>query len=350
MKFCFVFEANAKILYLYRLNKTVKKMTKNLYTIYFAILMCVIAVSCSSSKKTQADASSDEIAEIQQTIVPDTFVLPVVPEAITDSDERAKFVVLHYWDRFDFANQKLIQRPEITEQAFVDYINLFAYVPFETIQESLIKTLKQAEKDSAMYSHFASLFDKYFYDPNSPFRNEEYYIPVLRSLVKSSILKPEEKSRYEFQLDLVMKNRVGDVANDFTYTLASGVTATLHSLNSEFVLLMFSNPGCSTCAAVMERLTQSQELNEALSLNSSTRTMLTILTIYPDNNLDEWREHLPQMPPKWTHGYDDGMVITQKRLYDIKAIPTLYLLDKDKKVILKDTLIEAIESFFSVSN
>ena len=36
----------------------------------------------------------------------------------------------------------------------------------------------------------------------------------------------------------------------------------------------------------------------------------------------------------WIHGYDKGMEIMRKRLYDIKAFPTLYLLDSDKNVIL----------------
>jgi hypothetical protein len=54
------------------------------------------------------------------------------------------------------------------------------------------------------------------------------------------------------------------------------------------------------------------------------------------------------MPQQWLHGYDPGMAITRRRLYDVKAIPTIYLLDSDKTVILKDTSIEAVESFFSV--
>lgn len=325
-------------------------MMKKFYTIILAILSCIIVVSCSSSKKTQSDSTSDELVTQSQAIVPDTFVLPEVPETITNPEERAKFVVLHYWDRFDFTNRNLIERPEITEQAFVDFINILSYVPQETMEESLKKTLEYAEKDSVMYVHFATLFEKYLYDPNSPFRNEEYYIPVLQSLVKSSVLKPEEKSKFDFQYELVMKNRVGDVAKDFTYTLTTGAAATLHSLKSEFVLLMFSNPGCPTCTAVTERLTQSAELNNALSRNTPARSMLTILTVYPDDDLNEWRAHLSEMPANWTHSYDKGMLITQKKLYDIKAIPTLYLLDKDKKVILKDTSIEAIESFFSISH
>jgi hypothetical protein len=44
------------------------------------------------------------------------------------------------------------------------------------------------------------------------------------------------------------------------------------------------------------------------------------------------------------------MAITRERLYDIKAIPTIYLLDSDKKVLLKDSSIEAVESFFSIMN
>lgn len=317
---------------------------KNL-TLYFLLLACAIAVSCSSSKKTQTEGM-----DTRQTIVPDTFLLPEVPETLTNAEERSKFVVMHYWDRFDFGNRQLIQRPEITEQAFVDYINILNYVPFETIEKSFEKTLKFAEKDSAMYSHFASLFEKYFYEPNSPFRNETYYISILRTLVKSSLLTPEEKSRYEFQLNLATRNIIGTVASDFTYTLPSGETSTLHSLKSEYVLLMFSNPGCHTCAETTKRLSMSREINAALSRNSPTRTMLTILTIYPDRNLDEWRARLSEMPARWTHGYDDGMVITQKNLYDIKAFPTLYLMDKDKKVILKDTSVENIEAFFSSSH
>lgn len=320
--------------------------------IFFALLVVaalyVAGAGCSSSKKAQSESGLNSVEIPEQTIVPDTFVLPEVPETMTNSDDRAKFVVLHYWDRFDFRNRALIARPEITEQAFVDYIHILNYVPFETAQESLLKTVARAEVDSAMYTHFASLFEKYFYEPNSPFRNEEFYIPVVRRIAQSSLLTPELASKYAFHSDLVMKNRVGNVANDFTFTQPSGTETTLHAVKSEFTLLMFSNPGCSTCAAVTAELNHSESLNAALAMNSSSRTMLTVLTIYPNNDLQEWMAHLPQMPARWIHGYDNGMEISRKKLYDIKAVPTLYLLDKDKKVILKDTSVDAIESFFFV--
>ncbi|HBK40509.1 MAG TPA: DUF5106 domain-containing protein, partial [Porphyromonadaceae bacterium] len=141
--------------------------------------------ACSSSKKAQIDTIGEDSLKREQTIVPDTFVLPYIPEEMTNSDARAVYLVMHYWDRFDFSDEKLTLRPEITEQAFVDYINILSYVPFDRTKESLNYTLRKAEANNTMYTYFGTLFDKYFYGANSPFRNEEFYIPVLQELVNS---------------------------------------------------------------------------------------------------------------------------------------------------------------------
>lgn len=322
-------------------------MTRYFLKTSLTIIAFVTFLSCSSSKSAQGDTTAEDSLRQAQTIVPDTFVLPTLPAELTNPDARAAYLVMHYWNRFDFSDEKLTLRPEITEQAFVDYINILSYVSLDKAKESLNYTLKKAEANSAMYTYFASLFDKYFYGANSPFRNEEFYLPVLNELVKSDYLSEAEKSKYQFQLDMTLKNRVGQTATDFAYTLPSGQSQKLHSLKSEFIVLMFSNPGCSTCMSVIETLKKSAALNQAFAMNSPARTMLTFLTVYPDANIEEWKSHLSQLPENWIHGYDKGMIITKQKLYDIKAIPTLYLLDKDKKVILKDTSIEAIEAFFT---
>lgn len=311
-------------------------------------LFLVAGNSCLSSKKAQSESPEENAAPIEESIVPDTFVLPRIPEKMTDPEERAQYLVMHFWDRFDFNNRNLVQKPEITEQAFVDYINILAYVPKEKTDASLAYTLKKAETDTTMYLHFTELFEKYFYEPNSPFRNDEYYLSVLQEIMKSSILTSDEKSRYGFQLEMAQKNRVGQKANDFTYTISSGQSLKLYDLQSEYTLVMFTDPGCSTCAEATYRLNNSKDVNNALNLNAPGRTMLTIIAIASDSDLAEWSAHLTEIPARWVYAYDKNKDISKKKLYDIKAYPTLYLLDKDKKVILKDTTVEAIESFFAI--
>jgi len=333
----------------YNFEETIENIEMRHIFLIIALIgsMLITGFSCLSSKKAQTEPVEEDLTPVE-IIVPDTFLLPHIPEIMKDPEERAKYLVMHYWDRFDFTDQNLIRRPEITEQAFVDYINILGYVSNEEADASLIYTLRKAEIDTMMYVHFTELFEKYLYEPNSPFRNEEFYLPVLQEVVNSPLLTEELRSRYGFQQEMARKNRIGDSANDFTYTVSSGQSFRLYDLKSEYTLLMFTNPGCSTCAAVTEHLNKSRELNDALALNSSTRTMLTILALSPDNDLQEWSAHLPEIPRHWVYAYDKSGEIEAKKLYDIKAFPTLYLLDKDKKVVLKDTSIEMIELFFSV--
>lgn len=319
-----------------------------LHNVYFFLLFVLVIAACSVSRKSSSQVEPVSPESGIQTITENVFHLPHIPEDITSPDERAKFLVMHYWDRFNFSNERLISHPEVTEQAFVDYINILQnYVSREDAEKSLRYTLKKTKENKAMHVYFASLFEKYFYGQNSPFRDEEFYLVVLKELAKSPLLTEAERSKYKFQLSMAKKNRVGKKAADFRYTLSSGETFNLYAIKSDYLLLVFFDLGCYTCDAVIHQLQVSEPLNGAMKMNSPTRTMLSVLSVYLGNNIDKWLMYLPQLPAEWINAYDQGMVITKKNLYDIKAFPTLYLLDKKKKVILKDVSIEAIESFFS---
>ena len=67
------------------------------------------------------------------------------------------------------------------------------------------------------------------------------------------------------------------------------------------------------------------------------RGRLKVVALYPDEDLAEWREYRGHIPPSWINGYDAGCVVREKSLYDLHAIPTLYLLDRDKRVLVKDS-------------
>ncbi len=325
-------------------------MFNKLNSLFFVAAIALLVAACSSSKQAQSEnINIDSLIISDETIiVPDTFVLPDMPADLTDSDDRAKYLVMHYWDKFDFADSSLTERPDITEQAFVDYINILYHVTADEAKISLKTTLTKAELNNKMYRYFAYLFDKYFYEPNSPFRNEEFYIPVLEVVTKSSLLSGAEMAKYTLQYEMTKINRVGKTANDFTYTLESGATKKLSSLKSEYTILIFSDPDCGTCAQATMMLAQSEVINNAFLLNSDTRTMISVLAVYVEDDVEGWKRSLSSQPANWIHSYDDGMKITREKIYDIKALPTIYLLDKNKKVILKDTTIDTLESFFEI--
>ena len=268
------------------------------------------------------------------------FDRPVPPVMMTDNQERAGYLIMHYWDNFNFRDTMYCHAPEITEQALADFINLFPQVDSEVVSRGVKKLLDAAEEDVVMYNYFYQKAEHYLYNPNSPVRNDEFFIPFLEHLISSPKVIEVSKERPRYQLNLAYRNRIGTKASDITYTLNSGATGNLYSISSKYVLLMFVNPDCLECQRATGALKASPAVTMAVS-----RGLLEVLAVYPDENLEIWKQHLGNYPATWISGYDKDLSIRNKELYDLKAIPTLYLLDKDKKVIFKDTSIDNIHYY-----
>ena len=139
-------------------------------------LLPLLAGCASQSAETERGTAHSEAV----------FTLPDIPPLLVTSEARASYLAAHYWQGFNFRDTALISRPEVTEQALADFLDILSRVPLEEAQSSLTAMMDSAAVDSAMYAHFMKLSGKYLYEPNSPFRNEEYYIPVLRHVIAPS--------------------------------------------------------------------------------------------------------------------------------------------------------------------
>lgn len=73
---------------------------------------------------------------------------------------------------------------------------------------------------------------------------------------------------------------------------------------------------------------------------------MKVLVVYPDEDVAGWRAHKDDFPAAWINAYDKSLTLRGKGLYDLKAIPTLYLLDEGKKVLIKDFFsVNVLESY-----
>jgi len=178
------------------------------------------------------------------------------------------------------------------------------------------------------------LADKYLYDPNSPLRNEELYITVLEEQIADPDLEDIYKVAPRERLRMALKNRPGDRAADFSFTTGKGGHGTLYGIDADYVLLFFHNLGCPACREVRQGIVSVTAREPAAGMLASGK--LRIIALYPDTDMAEWVAHANEIPDTWINACDKAQEINEKELYDLRAIPSLYLLDRDKKVILKD--------------
>ena len=304
-------------------------MFKTILCIFIGLLFTCCSPKKNETKETNEQKETTESPSIKK------FNLPPIPTIITEPRERAIYLSRHYWDNLDFPDTATTTPDtNIIEQAFVDYIVLLENLPAEkNIELSFDILAQKISKDTATLNYFINIANKYLYDPNSPMRNEDIYIPFAKSFSKREELSEKNRTKMQFKLKLALKNRVGEPASDFIYATALGDKQTLYKTKGDFILLFINNPDCHMCDDVTRQLKNSDLLNKLLE-----EKKLTILAFYPDEDLTAWKKHLPEIPYTWINSYDPTGNVRENDIYDLKAIPTLYLLDKDKKVILKDVV------------
>jgi hypothetical protein len=66
------------------------------------------------------------------------------------------------------------------------------------------------------------------------------------------------------------------------------------------------------------------------------QSTMAVINIYIDEDLAAWRDYASAYSDKWYNGFDPDLVIRGETLYNVRAIPSLYLLDRDKTVLMKD--------------
>ena len=183
-----------------------------------------------------------------------------------------------------------------------------------------------------MLDYFGMLAERVLHDPNSPLRDEERYIPVLRGKLASPWYDALERLGPETELRLALRNRVGEQAGDFRCTLASGATTRLYDLRADYTLLLLTDPECPMCRRTTEELLASPRLNEL-----AERGTLRILTLYSGEDTAAWRRSLSHAPRGWLHACDAACTVRDEGIYDLRALPALYLLDREKRVLVKDS-------------
>ena len=200
-----------------------------------------------------------------------------------------------------------------------------------------LTSLAQADTGSLFYLRFTEMVEKYLYDPNSPLRNEDLFLPFVEELAECPFTDTLMRTGYRYMAAMCALNPAGSPAPDFRFKDISGRIHSLYGTKGEYTMLFFSNPGCDACKVMIEDIDSCPSVSKAIADGR-----VALVNIYIDQEIDKWREYEPTYPRSWITGYDWLYVIRDEQIYDVRAIPSLYLLDSEKKIIMKDAPTERV--------
>lgn len=258
-------------------------------------------------------------AKAQQT---EDYPLPTVPDSITELEQRADYMVGHYWEAYNFKDTTLLSIPQYAEQALSNFIALLSYASPQGKQQAIDKWIALAATNNTSYSFFTKEAERYLYHPDSPIRNEDLLLQVLNSMLCLPTGSEYEQTHAQYLRQLISRNQPGTPAENFAFELPDGQRDSLYTFApGKPLLLLFFDPDCESCQHTITQLHNSIAITQALANNQ-----LVLLTIIPDNAPD----------------------INANALYDLKTLPTLYLLSPSRQVILKDTNPDTLNDYLQM--
>jgi hypothetical protein len=276
---------------------------------------------------------------------PLAFPEVVPPGMMSDPQDRADWLAQNYWNKLADpertypCDSTLVSgvRKDDVEQRFANWVSVLEMVHHSTALKAVnalcdkVLSCETKSPDSNVLETMTELMEKYLYDANSPYRNEDYYGAYVVRLAVWDGISPELRGKYAFQVERTSKNKVGTVAEDFRFSDKTGKIRTLHGIKAPMTLLFFSNPGCDACMNIINVLKGEPRISQMIASGQ-----LAVLNIYIDEDLEAWRSYMPIYPDECYNGFDPDFITRNQELYNVRAVPSLYLLDAEKKVMLKD--------------
>ena len=276
-------------------------------------------------------------------------VFPAVSTVVTDSlspvsslpllcshpQAGLRHALLHYWDRVDF-QRFVLGEDEVLEQNFVNFLSLFPHAEEAVCHQAVRKLVTLSIVSPQRISPLSDLAERYLYHPGSPFLNEAYFRFFLEELLRLDGVEQEGGERLRLLLSGLDLNRVGCSASDISLRCHRGVKSHLSDFCDRPLLLLFYDSECNTCVHTLERMRLSRPLARLLAL----RRLRLLLVCVEGETLQHPSSHRWPSPWIWATAVPDG---TLEEGYLLRGLPSFYLLDAHRRVVLKDADFSQVE-------
>lgn len=251
-----------------------------------------------------------------------------------------RYFAEHSFDFYDFNDERLLYTP-MTSDKIKDYAKLLYQFEESDGVPFIEMLLKKMKISMTTYYLFFDQLERVLGIIYSPFWTEDLYIAMLEDALKIPNLEEARQVRYTQELIRINKNRKGDILPDFAIQLSNDSLTTLYHVESDYLILYFQNPDCPTCVTVREAMKNMNILNQAIASGK-----VKVLTIYFEEDEALWRQYLDhEANSSYLHGWNYLHNIETDNLFDLRTIPYIFLVDKNKKVIKKDLLVNEIEYY-----
>lgn len=275
--------------------------------------------------------------------------VPVV-NGKADSLYPYRFIKEHFWDDVMFNDDRLLRTP-FFETKLDDYFKFYVSPDPDSIIAEVKYILLSARTGKEIYPYLLTKFTNKYINPEYMGQDkvfvyifEHFYARGDTTLLNAASRKTITERAYS-----LMANQLGLPAPQLDLTDTTGAKTSLYQIKAPFTVVAFWDPNCGHCKEEIPRL---DSLYRAKW--KAKGVAVYSVNIY-EQEIPAWKKFIAEkkLSPEWVQAYQTKAAKTAeekagipnfRQLYDIFKTPTIYLLDKDKRIIAKQLSLEQFDA------
>ncbi len=238
----------------------------------------------------------------------------------------------HFFDNYDMGDERMIRTPLMFNR--VDYLvtKLAVQAP-DSINMELDKILEKVRPAQDAFKFIVTHYLN-FYAKSEIIGHDGIYVHLAKKYYETGQTPWVNKD----QLEKIIENAnslyptlLGQMAKPLSLQLRDGKTVNLYDINSPYTILMFWAPDCGHCK---------EEMPDVIDFYNKWKSkgvyLLGICNRFDADKIPECWQFMDERPGmKFPVGVDTYLKSNSQTNYYVKSTPMVFILDKDKKIIMK---------------
>lgn len=264
-----------------------------------------------------------------------------------------------YWDQINIADERLLRTPMFEQRLNRYFENVVVRHP-DSIKKEVDKFLLYSRTSKTMFRYYMNRFTNEYMNPKYMGLDvvflhlfEKYYLTN-----QVDWLEAKDKQLVYNRAYSIMGNIIGEPASDLNLLDTANTPKNIYGIQSPYTLLVFWDPDCSHCREQVPKI-------DSFYHASWKKMGLTVVGILVDSVRSN-KNNMPAVKAAWTkyireHKLYDWVHLYQsfeareqeikqnipgfRQTYDVFQTPTIYLLDKEKRIIAKKIGPDQVDDF-----
>ncbi|MEZ0487700.1 thioredoxin-like domain-containing protein [Fibrella aquatica] len=292
-------------------------------------------------KKYIANGDSLLMAKLLRASVdPDVPAPPRLKNGKIDSTFQYRYYKNHFWDGFDFSDERMVRTP-IFQRKIDRYLQELTAPTVDSLIKSADLIVSKARANKEVLS-YAIWYITSQYERPRIMGTDGLFVHMAEAYYLSGVMPasdPATVDNIRKRVEMIKPLLIGKPFPALAVSDTLRQPVNLQAVKAEYTVLFFYDPTCTHCRESMPALKQ-------FATDSVKSKGVQFCAIAVDNSPDAWQKFIREYGiQQWVNGYDFTFRTDYRKQYDVLKTPTVYVLDKDKRILARALPAEQVGGF-----